>query len=226
MSEMIIYGASMSPYVRKVIAAAMLKEFDFKVKSLGMRDPDPEFREASPFGKIPGLRHGDYTLADSSAIIHYFEALQPEPSLLPKDAEALGKVIWWDEFADTILVSCGLKMFFNRVVSPLFAKQPGDLEEARRAECEELPPILDYFEGQVPDADGYLVGGRLTLADLAVASPFANLDHANAEVDWARYPRIEAWSRRMLAEPYFKGSVSREQAFFRKVGHEVTGRVG
>ena len=56
----------------------------------------------------------------------------------------------------------------------------GDLEAAAACERDDLPPMLDYLERTVPDEGGYLVGDRLTLADLAVASPFVNFRHAGS----------------------------------------------
>jgi glutathione S-transferase len=70
-NSMIIYGSSVSPYVRKVVAFAAEKGLEFKVKGVTLNSQDPGFREASPFAKMPALRDGDYLLADSSAIVAY-----------------------------------------------------------------------------------------------------------------------------------------------------------
>lgn len=209
---MIIYGSSLSPYVRKVLAYAGEKGIEFELQPTGFPNASPEYIEASPFKKMPALRDGDYTLADSSAIIHYLEAKYPEPALIPRDPQLLGKTIWFDEFSDTILISCGAKMFFNRIVSPRFIGQPGDLAAADRAEREELPPILDYLEKVVPDPGGYLVGGSLTLADIAVASPFANLKHLECELDGSRHGRVRAWVDSILSRPSFAPWIERETA--------------
>jgi glutathione S-transferase len=213
---MILYGSSLSPFVRKVLAYAGEKGIELDLQPTGFPNPGPEFLEASPFRKMPAFRDGDYTLADSSAIIHYLEAKHPEPALIPGDPEARGKVIWFEEFADTILISCGAKMFFNRIVAPRFIGRPGDAEAADLAEREELPPILDYIETVVPADDGYLVGGGLTLADLAVASPFANLRHLEIAIDQGRHPRTLTYVERILERPSFKPWIERETAFLAK----------
>ena len=213
---MILYGSSMSPFVRKVIAFAAEKGIELDVQPTGIGDPNPEFRKASPFGKMPGFADGDYYLADSSAIIHYLEAKHPQPEMIPADPELRGKCIWYEEFADTILAGCGAKMFFNRIVSPLFLNRPGDLEAADAAERDELPKVLDYVESIAPQGDGYLVGGRLTLADIAVAGPFANLKHLKVEVDGKRWPRTVAFTSRILSRPSFEPWVAREAAFLEK----------
>ena len=210
---MILYGSSLSPYVRKVLAFAAEKGVELEVQPVTPGDPNPDFRLASPFGKMPGFRDGDYALPDSSAIVHYLEAKFPQPALIPAEAEARGKTIWFEEFADTILVSCGARIFFNLIVAPRFLGKPGDPEAARQAELNDLPPILDYLERTLPGDDGYLVGDRLTLADIAVAGPFANFRHTNTQVDPDRSPRTVAYVERILARPSFASWIARETAF-------------
>lgn len=214
----IVYGSSMSPFVRKVIAVLTVKGMDFKLKSVGFQDPDPDFRAASPLGKMPAIDDEGYKLADSSAICHYIEARHPDPTLIPCAAEERGRVIWWDKYADTVLMPTGGKIFFNRVVAPIFMKKPGNDEMADKAQADELPVIFDYLEREVPDAGSFLVGDALSLADISLASPFANLSHAGVSIDAERFPRLKAWTESMLSHSCLAGSVARERAFFEKIG--------
>jgi glutathione S-transferase len=214
---MILFGSSLSPYTRKVLAFAAEKGIELELQPTGLPNPGPEFCAASPFRKMPALKDRDYCLADSSAICHYLEAKHPEPALIPGEPKARGRTIWFDEFADTILFGCGQKAFFNRIVAPRFLKRPGDETVAEAAIRDELPPILDYLEQVVPEGGGYLVGDTLTLADIAVASPFANFLHVGVEVDPERHPRTAAYVKRMLDRPSFKPWVEREVAFLAKV---------
>jgi len=213
---MILYGSSLSPFVRKVLAFAGEKGIELELQPTGSPNHSPEYLAASPFRKMPAFRDGDYALADSSAIIHYLEAKYPEPPLIPADPKLRGKTIWYEEFADTILVSCGAKIFFNLIVAPRFLGRPGDPEAAKQAELNDLPPILDYLERTVPDEGGYLVGDSLTLADIAVAGPFANFRHTRTHVDPERYPRTVAYVERILARPSLAQWVEREAAFLAK----------
>lgn len=213
---MILYGSSLSPFVRKVLAFAGEKGIELEVRPTGFPNPDADFCAASPFRKMPALVDGDYCLADSSAIVHYLEAKQPEPALISGDPRLRGRTIWFDEFADTILFGCGQKLFFNRIVAPLFLKRPGDEAVADRARREEWPPLLDYIETVVPGEAGYLVGDDLTLADIAVASPFVNFRHLGIEPDIERHPRTAAYVRRILERPSFAAWIDRETALLAK----------
>jgi glutathione S-transferase len=192
---MIVYGSSLSPFVRKTLAFAAEKGIELTLKPVGIGSPDPDFRKASPFGKMPAFSDGDFHVSDSTAIITYLDAIQPEPHVIPTDPKARARTIWFEEFADTILTPSAAKPFFNRIVMPRFLGQTGDEAAAVGAIENELPPILDYIEGALPQS-GHLVEDRLTLADLAVASPFVNLAHAGHEIDAAAYPKLSAFPRR------------------------------
>lgn len=212
---MIIYGSSLSFFVRKVLAYAAERGIEVESRAVAPGASDAEFAEASPLRKIPAMRDGDYCLADSSAIIHYLEAKYPEGALIPAEPEARGRTIWFEEFADTALSPCCAKMFFNRIVAPRFMGQDGDLAVADLAEQTELPPMLAYLESVVPE-HGFLVGTELTLADLAVASPFVNFIHMGIALDANRYPRLTSYIGRILARPSFAPCVESESQFLRK----------
>ncbi|MEO5640279.1 MAG: glutathione S-transferase family protein [Sphingomicrobium sp.] len=209
---MILYGSTMSPFVRKVAAYCAEKGVAVDIRPVGFRDPDPNFRRASPFGKMPAMLDDDYALADSSAIIHYLEAKYPEPALIPLDPRGRGRAVWFDEWADTMFVACGAKMFFNRVVAPRFLGRDGDFEVTDAAERDELPPLLEYLEREIPSS-GFLVEDRLTIADLAVASPMVNLGHMDIALD--PWPRVKAYAEGILARPSFAATVAKERAALR-----------
>ena len=61
---MILFGSTLSPFVRKVVAFATEKGVDFELKPRGIGDSDPDFCKASPFRKMPALQDGDYCLAE------------------------------------------------------------------------------------------------------------------------------------------------------------------
>lgn len=213
---MIIYGSIVSPFVRKLLGYLGEKGLAFELKGVGIGDPDPGFRAASPLGKMPAMDDDGFLLADSSAIIHYLEAKHPEPAMIPADPQERGRAIWWDEFGDTVFAACSGKMFFNRIVAPKFLGREGDLAAAAQAEAEELPRLLTYLESAIP-ASGFLVGDRLTIADLAVASPLMNLRHCGAGIDAATHPTVAAWSAAILARPSMAPWIEKEERMMAKV---------
>jgi glutathione S-transferase len=209
---MIVYGSSLSPFVRKTLAFAAEKGIEVEVKPVGLNSPDPDFAACSPFRKMPAFRDGDFTISDSSAIIAYLDVKFPEPPLVPTEAKGRARVTWYEEFADTILSACMGKMFFNRLVAPRFLGQKGDVAAADKAEREELPPLFDYIERVIP-ASGFLVEDRLTLADLAVASPLVNFQHLDVGVDRSKHPKTAAFIESIHARPSFARLIAKEKAF-------------
>ena len=209
---MILYGSSLSPFVRKTMAYLAEKGLSAEIVPVGVQDANPAFRACSPFGKMPGFSDGDFAISDSTAIITYLEAKHPTPSMVPADPASRARTIWYEEFADTILIACMGKVFFNRVVAPRFLGLPGDQAVADAAEKDEFPPLVDYLEGIIP-ASGFLVDDRLTLADLAVASPFVNFSHVGIEVDAKTHPKTRAYVDAILARPSFAPIIAQEKAF-------------
>jgi glutathione S-transferase len=205
-----IFGGLVSPYVRKVCLVLEEKGLPYDLTPLSPQADHPEFRAASPFGKIPALVDGDYRLADSSAIIAYVESIHPEMPMVPIDARARGKAIWFDEFADTVFAVSSLKILFNRFVAPKLLRLPFSEETALEGEAE-LPRSLDYIESVAPES-GWLLGDEFTLADIAVASVFRSLTYVGHEPDADARPRTAAWYDRVRARPAWQ-VVAEKEAF-------------
>ena len=207
-----IYGGTLSPFVRKAVVFAIEKGVEFElVQAFGALGP-PEFHQASPFGKIPALKDGDFLLSDSTAIITYLDAIKPEPHLIPTEAKARARTIWFEEFGDTIVGACGGKIFFNRFVAPRLLGREGDLAAADEAQKTEFPKLVDYLEGVLPPS-GYLVEDRFTLADIAVASPFATMGYASCATDPETHPKTAAYLEAILARLSFARLLAAEKRF-------------
>lgn len=210
-----LYGALLSPFVRKVAVIATEKGISWELARGGPGSTDPEFLAASPLGKIPAIDDDGFTLADSSAIAFYLDAKHPEPKLLPDDPQLRGKAVFWDEFADTVLGASGLKILFNRLVGPKLIKTGGDESIALQGEAE-LPRWVDWFESEVP-AEGWLLGDTFSLADISVASTFRTLAYVGHGVDAAVRPKTAAWHARVAARPAWAEVAAREEPIAQRI---------
>lgn len=204
-----LYGALFSPFVRKVALVAAEKAIGVEMVAVNHPAPSADFLAASPFHKIPAIRDGDFTLADSTAIVTYLEALHPTPAILPAAPQARGKAIWFEEFADTILVPAAGPVLFNRFVLPRLMGKPGD-EAAAQAGLDKLPALFAYLESAIP-AQGWLAGD-FSIADIAVATVLRTLAYVDAMPDAASYPRIAAWYARIAARPAWAKIAAEEEA--------------
>jgi glutathione S-transferase len=207
---MILYGASISPFVRKVLMLAAEKGIALDHKTLSPHADDPAFKAASPLGKIPALQDGDYSLADSSAIMHYLDAKFPAMPLIPAEPKARGLAIWFEEYADTVMFPVGSVIFVNRVLLPKLRKVPGDQTKADDFAANQIPPFFKYLESVMP-AQGFLVGNTLTIADIAVTCQLINLAHSDVNIDVSLYPKLSAYFVRISARPSVSGLIVAER---------------
>jgi glutathione S-transferase len=211
-----LMGSSFSPFVRKVLVYAQERGIELELEQMGLRTGSGDFERASPFRKMPGFVDGDFAIADSTAIITYLNAKLPDDALFPTDPASRARVVWFEEYADTMLAPGVFAMFGNRIVKPKFVGIPGDLAEADRFEAEDFPALVDYLEGVVP-ASGYLVDDRFTLADIVVATMFVNYAHAGVVIDPARWPKVTAYIAGIHQRPSFAGWIGKEQRSLAKL---------
>ena len=209
-----IYGFPLSPFVRKVVVAVKEKGLEAEVVPSNPSQPDEEFAAISPFHKIPAFRDGDFTLADSTAIVTYLDAKYPEPALLPASPEARAKAIWFEEVADTVFIPAGAPIVLNRFLRPRIFGTEGDEAAAVAAE-EAVKRPLAYLDGAV--SDGRLAG-EFTVGDIAVASVIRTLGYAGWQLDEAAYPRLAAWYGRVQAREGWKQAAEVENAMIAAAG--------
>lgn len=205
----VIHGANGSPFVRKVKVALAEKGIEYRQEQLIPFGVSDEYKKKSPLGKIPCLEEGDFLLPDSSCIIAYLEKKQPNPPLYPSDPQQYGRALFYEEYADTKLVESIGPIFFERFVKKLLMKQEPDEQRVKTA-LEGLPPVFDYLEGEVAGRE-YLAGGQFSIADIAIASPFANLQAAGEKVDAGRWPKLDEYVQRIHSRPSFKACLSQER---------------
>ncbi len=208
---MILYGSSFSPFVRKVMVYAIEKGITLSNVQVERPTPQAAFLRASPLKKMPALEDGDFSISDSTAIIAYLEAKHPAAPMYPADPEGRGRAVWFEEFADTILVQVVFKAFFNRIVAPRFFNQPGNEAIAIEGETKDLPPLLEYLETVVPAAGHFLLGDAIGVADISIATMFVNFDEAGIVIDPHKYPRTMAWVASILSRPSFATIIDAEK---------------
>ncbi|MFI5366356.1 MAG: glutathione S-transferase family protein [Candidatus Binatia bacterium] len=211
-----VFGVNASPFVRKVRVFLAEKGIPYDLDPVIPFNVSAEFKQMSPLGKIPVYRDGDRTLADSSIICAYVERVHPQPALYPSDPYEYARALWFEEYADGGLTPViGQRIFFQKVVGPMFFKQPTDDAVVKKAVEEELPPMFDYLESQLGD-NGALVGGKFSIGDIGIGTQFVNLRHAGFGVDAKRWPKLARYVAAVHARPSFKALIDEEAPAFGK----------
>ena len=147
----------------------------------------------NPDLRVPTLVLDDgRPLAESGAILWYFGE---GTRFVPEDRYDRAKVLQW--------------MFFEQyshepalaVVRFLvaYSGRADEYRETIEARTKQGYRALDAMEAHLADADGYLVGGGLTLADIVLYA-YTHVAHEGG-FSLERYPVIRAWLDRVAAEP-------------------------
>lgn len=215
-----IYGIPMSVHTRKAIVTATLKRMDYKfevVIPVIPGNPPANWSTLSPTGLIPVLRDGEFTLADSTAICLYLEKKQPSPPILPEDAQGYGRASSFDAYAGgTIFRHAIHPLFHQTIVNPNIAKIPSDKSIIDNVLSNVLPRMLTYLDSQIHGK--FLVGDRLTLADIAVASNFIVYQYMGYTIDAGQYPKLTAYLREIAATDPMRKALDDEKPFVAQLG--------
>lgn len=213
-----IYGANVSPYVRKTRVYLAEKNIPYELEPVNPFAAGPEYRKISPLGKIPAMQDGDVTLADSSVICAYLERKNPQPPLYPTDPAEYGRTLWFEEYGDGGISTITGVIFRQRVVMPLFFKQQTDEAAVQTCIEKDVPPIFDYLESQLTENATTLVGGKFSIGDIGIATQFVNLRHAKFTIDASRWPKLAKYIENVHARPSFKAVITEEEAMFKPKG--------
>jgi glutathione S-transferase len=221
-----LYGAALSPFVRKVRVVLAEKGLEYKHDPVSPFAPPDYFLEISPLKRIPVLRDDsegpDATLADSSAICGFLEKKYPAPALYPAKPFDYGRALWIEEYADSDFVgTLGGGIFRPVVIAKLMQKEP-DFAGAKDVWETKAQRFLDYFEKELGGRSNF-IGTQLTLADIAVASPFVNAAHAGFAPDAAKYPGLTNFLKAMHARPSFAACIAQERKFLAATGLPYAG---
>lgn len=219
-----VYGVPFSVHTRKVIVALRLKGIPYEVVPVVPVNPatlPKDWRRISPTGLIPAIEDGDFTLADSTAILAYLERKVPEPSLMPSDAKSYASALALDAWAGSELFRRVIQpIFYNQVVQPTLHKQPGDAAAIDSALNDAAPAAFDYLERALQG--DYLVERRASIADVAVVSNLLLFNYLGHRVDGERYPKLARYLRSHLDSPALAAVLRDEEPLAQSMGLDTS----
>ena len=198
MPELEIIGAPQSTFVRTTRMALEEKGVPYTLKPA--RPHSPEVDCIHPFGRIPAMRRGDFTLCESRAIIGYADRVFDGPKLIPDDPRRAAVVEQW-----VSLVANGV---FPAVI-PYFGQYffpPGGTTD--RAAVEALLPAVRHAIETLGRgaATGSLAGDTFTLADMYALPVLVYLDRLPESRDMLREATLDAYLARHAERASFKNT--------------------
>ncbi len=183
-----LYATALSGNAHKVRMALAFLDLGWEeiATDAAARQSDA-FAAITPMRQIPVYVEGDRTLRDSQAILSYLAARHRPGDWDGRTPEERGAIALWLSHAANEIANGPAALRLARQFGATIAE-----EQAQAVTARFLPVIEAHLA-----AHRWLVGDRLTIADLA-ASPYLAL-MAEAGIDLADWPAIGEWTQRIAA---------------------------
>lgn len=198
-----------SPRAFKVLLAAHQLGVDYEFALVDLRkgaQRAPEFSALNPNSRMPVLEEDGYVLWESNAIVEYLAA---KANALPQEARgrlAITKWLYWE--SNHWDPACAI-FVFERLVKAVFGLGETSASEIARGEASfaRIAPVLN---GEL-EKHRYLTGDTLTVADLAIASPFCVAEIVKYPLD--EYRGIQRWRADLESLPSWKRTVALQREY-------------
>ncbi|KAI3495570.1 hypothetical protein L1887_37914 [Cichorium endivia] len=163
-----VYGPACAS-AQRVMVCLVEKEIEFEtipVNILAGEHKNPEFMKLQPFGSLPVIQDGDYTLFESRAILRYYaEKYKSQGTdLLGKTMEDQGLVQQWLE-VEAHNFQPPLYNLLRQIMLSSHCGITRDEQVIKESE-EKLGKVLDVYDDRLSESR-YLAGDFFSLADLA-----------------------------------------------------------
>lgn len=164
----------------------------------------PSFLAVNPNGHIPSMKDGDLVLHESLAINLYLAKKFGGP-LAPASLAEEGEVAMWTLWAATEAEPHAIQILYHRLMKQGDERKPELADAAVVALRQPFQVLNDALA-----ANGHLVGGRFTVADINVAEVIRYASPAPELFEAA--PHVKAWLAACQARPAFKAMMDKRNA--------------
>lgn len=212
-----LYHYPLSPFSRKVRLSLAEKRIEVELVEEKYWEQDADFLRRNPAGKVPVLKMGNRTMADSTAICEYLEETHPTPSLLPQGADSRYEVrrlvAWFDDKFNSEVTT---KLMGERVFRKVMGTGYPDSANVK-AGSKAIKYHLDYMAWLL-DQRRWLAGNDMSLADFAAAAHLSCLDYVS-DVDWNRSEIVKDWYAKIKSRPAFRSILADQISGFPQPSH-------
>jgi len=201
---MLLIGMFDSPFVRRVAVSLKLLDMPFEHANWSVGKDFDRIREFNPLGRVPTLVTGDrHSLMESGAILDWIdEQAGPERALLPRSGADRRTALNLMAIA-TGAAEKGVLQLYERVFRPE-AKRHTPWVERCHLQMSASLAALDRAVGE-RGVSQWLVGKRMTQADITVACAFTFLNDAlRVASDRVMYASLATLAARCESLPAFQ----------------------
>ncbi|CAG8551313.1 4766_t:CDS:2 [Ambispora gerdemannii] len=196
-----IYCNAHNPRLYKILIVAEYNNLEVDVNEfeLGTHDKSPEFLAKFHHSKVPAFESTDGVhLNESGAIAHYLASHKEGTHLLGKDKKETSQVLHYILFAENEITP-----HVNTWINPIL-KIASYNKPAHSQAVDSLKKSLEVLE-KVLLKKTYLVGERITLADINVATAlYQGFKHVLDAEFRKNYKNLTRWYVTLVNQPSFK----------------------
>ena len=203
MAKVEIIGMPQSTFVRVVRMTCEEKGVPYDLTAA--RPHSPEINVVHPFGKVPGMRHGDVELCESKAIATYLDRTFGGPKVIPEDPAQAAHVEQWVSIVNTTIDPTMIRQY---LLSYLFPKG-ADGKPDRTAIDAALPAMQQQFDvlDKAVAGTGHLAGTSFTLADINLLPILAYMQRPPESSEMLKNSKnLSAYFARHAERPSFKNT--------------------
>jgi glutathione S-transferase len=204
MSELIVYGFPRSTFVNIVRLVLTHKKMPYRFHDLESEMGKPTHLALHPFNRVPILRHDDFTVYETSAIVTYLEEIFPKPALQPTSARDRARMNQWISAVNSYYYPYMIyHVSHERNVFPELGI-PSDEKVVAHA-IPRIEVALTVAERQLAHGNDYLLGSEVSLADFYLLPSTYSFSFApEAKALYAKYPAFCRWRERVEGLPTVK----------------------
>lgn len=166
-------------------------------------DLSADYLALHPFGRVPTLVDGDFTLYETNAITRYVDEACEGPALQPSAPRDRARVHQILSIVDSYVYWPLVRQVFSHGVMGPRIGRPSDASEYQKG-LAAAPHILDAFDRLI-GGDGFLVAGNaVTLADIHLAPMMSYFTSASDGFDLLQqHDRLLGWWTRISTRRAF-----------------------
>jgi glutathione S-transferase len=202
MNEYIVHSVPGSPFGRTVLIALEEKGARYRLAPITLAMMrTPAHLALHPFGKLPIMEHGGFTLYETQAIIRYIDRALPQPTLTPTNAQAAARMDLLMNVNDWYLFQgVNSVIGFQRVIGPRVMGLSTD-EALIAAAMPKAHTVFNELARQLGE-NPFFTGDSISLADALLAP---QLDFLSQTPEWepltAHHANLRGWLDRMNTRP-------------------------
>ncbi|GAP87638.2 putative elongation factor 1-gamma protein [Rosellinia necatrix] len=205
-----IFTRELNPRTTAILAVAKANGLELETVEVDAANPSAELLEHNKLGKVPTFVGSDgYSLTETIAISIYITSQNEKTTLLGKTKQDYASILKWMSFFNSEVIS-SLGAWYRPLLG-LDAYNKKNIDEAIKASKKAVAIVEEHLLHNT-----YLVGERITLADLFATSIISRGFQFFYDAEWrSENPNTTRWYETVYNQPIYL-AVSKPLEFLEK----------